>query len=171
MAEAYNSSIREGHSIEETCVSPSDCLYKNNDSSNDMSIEGTINEVARSKEVLGLSLDVLDAFQEDELSPRLRNVLSAIISSMENLHGRLTTQELQDSKRTPSSCRIPWKVKLELAEFRIAEHGGRISQRDLQKNLGIRSRTTMTFLVSQLRSTGRYSVSKNGRCNFIEMRK
>jgi hypothetical protein len=169
MVEAYNSSIQEGHTIEETCISPSDCLYKNNDSSNDMSIEGTINGASEPKEGLELSLDILDAFQQDELSPRLKNVLSAIINSIENLHGLITTQELQGSKRTPSACRIPWKVKLELAEFRIAEHGGRISQKDLQKNLEIRSRTTMTFLVNQLRSTGRYSVSKRGRCNFIEM--
>ena len=169
MAEAYDSSIPELQCIEKTCISSSDCLYKNNDVSNYKSIEGTVKGADKSKEGLALFLDILDAFQEDDLSPRQKNVLSAIIGSIENLHARLTTLEMLDSKRTPSDNRITWSKMVELAEFRIAEHGGKIGQKDLQKNLGIRSRTTMTFLVNQLRSTGRYRVSKRGRCNFIEM--
>ena len=79
------------------------------------------------------------------------------------------TPEKEASRRIPPINQINWKERLELAEFRIAEHGGRIAQKDLRKKLGVRSRTTMTHLMNQLRSTVRYRVFKIGRCNYIEV--
>jgi len=170
MAEAYDSSIPELQCIEDkTCISSCDCFNKNNQVSIDKSIERTVIEPAESKEDSRLFMDVLDAFPGDGLSPGLKNVLSAIISSIKNLDARLISVEMEASRRTPPINQINWNEKRELAEFRIAENGGRIAQKDLQKKLGVRSRTTMTYLVSDLRSTGRYKVGLIGRCNYIEV--
>jgi len=153
---------------DKTCICSCDCLNINDEASIDKSIEGTVIEPAESKEGSRLFLDVLDAFQEDGLPPGLKKVLSAIIRYIQNLDARMTPEK-EASRRIPPINQINWKERLELAEFRIAEHGGRIAQKDLRKKLGVRSRTTMTHLMNQLRSTGRYRVFKIGRCNYIEV--
>jgi len=81
----------------------------------------------------------------------------------------MNASRMEASRRIPPINQINWKERLELAEFRIAEHGGRIAQKDLRKILGVRSRTTMSSLVGDLRRTGRYRVELIGRCNYIEM--
>jgi len=153
-------------SLNEICST--DCLNRNSQVFMDPSIGGTISEDSGPNKGLRLFPSNLDSFLEDESLGKTAEVLVLLADSIQNLHERLSTLEMNYYKRSLRTKRLDWTEITSLAELRIAEKGGKISQKELQKSLEIGSRTTMTHLVSLLRTTGRYMVWRKGRSNIIE---
>lgn len=58
---------------------------------------------------------------------------------------------------------------ISIVMLRVIEHGGRIYQQELQRVLGIRSRTTMSKLAHKLVETGKFRICRVGRRNIIEV--
>jgi uncharacterized membrane protein len=157
------------NSPESQCLmSPSECSYKTDLMSTDSSMKGTVAVASKALEGLALFQSILDVFQEDNISPLVRDLLCLMKDSIQDLNDRITVLEMQASRRVISSSRMNWRDRLVMAEFRITENRGRMLQKDLQRNLGISSRTTMSHLVDQLTSSGRYRKHKEGRNNIIE---
>jgi len=149
-------------------MSPSDGLYKTHLMSRDLSSEETIYSVRMARERLELFLSTLDALNKENISPEVLTLLSVLADLVQVQNERLTALEEQNSKRLVSSRGMNWRDRLVLAEFRITENDGCMLQRDLQRILGIKSRTTMSYLVDLLTSSGQYRKHKKGRNNIIE---
>lgn len=143
--------------------------YKNNVTSMNPSTGGTINEVSEPKEIHKLFVDTLDAFPGIEGSYEIKEILSRLINDIHDLNDRLTSLEKCTTEmRNPPTKRLDWREIITLAEFRISEHGGKISQKELRLSLEIKSRTTMSSLAKLLKGTGRYTIRREGRNNMIE---
>jgi hypothetical protein len=146
-----------------------DWPHKDNDVSINESTSGTIKVDPLSNRGLRLFPGDLDAIIEDDGLGKVAKVLGPLIDSVQDLHERVNTLEMLSAKKSQHTKRIDWKEIISLAEFRIAERGGKITQKELQRTLEIASRTTMTNLVGLLKNTGRYTVWREGRKNIIEV--
>jgi hypothetical protein len=149
-------------------INSTDCLHRSSQVSIDPSIRGTIREDSEPNRDPRLFPSNLDTILKDESLGKTTEVLVLLKDSIQNLNERLSNLEMNYSRRSPGPKRLDWTEITSLAELRIAEKGGKISQKELQKSLEIGSRTTMTYLVSFLKSTGRYMVWRKGRINIIE---
>jgi hypothetical protein len=147
----------------------SSCNSEENDVSKNARANRTIGEDLGIKEPLELFVDMLDAFYEECLNLKFAELLKLLCKILEDAENRLSFLEDQVTKRTSIESGINRRELADLAEFRILEHGGRISQKKLQRELGIKSRSTMTDFVQTLGRTGRFSVRRHGRENMIEV--
>jgi hypothetical protein len=137
--------------------------------STNMSTSGTIRRVFEANEDMRLFPDMMDTFSGKQVTlGKILRLLKTAFARMDGLCTRVAILESQADKKNPPLKKLDWKELTSLAEFRIAEHNGRIAQQELQRELEIGSRTTMTQLVNILKRSGRYAVRKRGRHNLIE---
>jgi hypothetical protein len=153
----------------EICIHPFNGQYKDSDMSTNMSADRTIIGGFESKKPLELFLDILDAISKESLPPKLLELLELVAKMLKDMQIRIEILEIKKMKAGICSYRVDWKELVDQAEFRIIENGNHMHQKDLQKSLGIQSRTTMTEFVRLLKSTGRYCVKRQGRENIIEV--
>lgn len=142
---------------------------KSSDMSTNVSTSGTVRGVFGAKEGLGLFPDMMDAFLGKRVTfGKILRLLKTAFARIDDLCRRVAILECQADKKNPPLKKLDRNDLTKLAEFRIIEHGGRMTQQELQRELGIGSRTTMTQLVNILKQSGRHNTRKHGRYNIIE---
>jgi len=96
----------------------------------------------------------------------LDGIIKQILQVLDEHEMRL---KLVEERLQTSISTIECEDTASIVMLRVIEHGGRIYQKELQKMLGVRSRTTMAKLVHKLVRTGKISVRRVGRRNLIEV--